>query len=230
MARGKFIAYYRVSTARQGRSGLGLEAQRESVMAFLNGGQWQLVAEYTEVESGRKTDQERPQLAEALSACRLYGATLVIARLDRLSRNAAFLLALRDSGADFVAADMPEANRLTVGIMAVMAEHTRETISTNTREALAAAKRRGVKLGSPQNLTAEGRRKGYEVSAEARGDTADQRAKDLAPIIAEEQRAGVTSLRELAAALDRRGIPASRGGPWSAVQVARVLRRIQAAG
>ena len=145
MAEGKFVSYLRVSTARQGRSGLGLEAQRQAVEDFLNGGNWQLVKEFVEVESGKNAD--RPQLAKAFQLCRLIGAKLVIAKLDRLSRDAHFLLGLEKAGVDFVAADMPQANRLTIGIMAVMAQHEREMISERTKAALAAAKRRGVKLG-----------------------------------------------------------------------------------
>src|SRR5258706_10612390 len=148
MSEGKFIAYYRVSTARQGRSGLGLEAQRNAVMDHLNGGKWRLVAEHTEVESGKRTD--RPELARAIGACRRHRATLIIAKLDRLSRDAHFLLGLQKAGVEFIAADMPTANRLTVGIMALVAEEERRLISKRTKEALAAAKRRGVKLGCPR--------------------------------------------------------------------------------
>src|SRR6516164_7376703 len=144
---GKHVAYYRVSTARQGRSGLGLEAQRQAVTEFLNGGDWKIVGEFTEIETGKYTNPDRPQLAKAMALCRLHGAKLVIAKLDRLSRNAHFLLGLKESGVDFVAADMPNANRLTVGIMAMVAEDEAQRISQRTKDALAAAKRRGVKLG-----------------------------------------------------------------------------------
>src|SRR6516225_10953855 len=140
---GKHVAYYRVSTARQGRS--GLEAQRQAVADYLNGGDWKIVGEFTEVESGKKSD--RPELARALAMCRLHGATLVIAKLDRLSRNAHFLFGLEKAGVDFVAADMPNANRLTVHLMAVVAEDEAERISKRTKDALAAAKKRGKKLG-----------------------------------------------------------------------------------
>jgi DNA invertase Pin-like site-specific DNA recombinase len=145
MAEGKWISYLRVSTDRQGASGLGLEAQRQSVADYLNGGRWKLIKEFVEVESGKKID--RPQLEAALAACRLHGAKLVIARLDRLSRDAHFLLGLDKAGVDFVAADMPNANRLTVGVMALVAEDVRKQISANTKAALQAAKARGVKLG-----------------------------------------------------------------------------------
>src|SRR5215213_3033543 len=146
MAEGRFVSYLRVSTAKQGHSGLGLEAQRQAVADYLNGGQWQLVTEVVEIESGKRSD--RPKLEEALRLCRLHNATLVIAKLDRLSRDAHFLLGLEKAGVDFVAADMPSANRLTVGIMAMVADEERRLISKRTKEALAAAKARGVKLGA----------------------------------------------------------------------------------
>src|SRR5437899_948305 len=146
MTEGVFVAYYRVSTKGQGRSGLGLDAQREAVRNYLNGGQGSLAEAFTEVESGKR-DDDRPQLAKALQTCRVYGAKLVIAKLDRLSRDAHFLLGLEKAGVDFVAADMPHANRLTVGIMAMVADEERRAISERTKAALAAAKRRGVALG-----------------------------------------------------------------------------------
>jgi DNA invertase Pin-like site-specific DNA recombinase len=153
MAQGKFVAYYRVSTAKQGRSGLGLEAQQEAVRAYLNGGSWQLVAEVVEVESGKRND--RSKLAEALRLCRLHGATLIIAKLDRLARNVAFISNLMESGVEFTAVDFPQANRLTVHILAAVAEHEAKAISTRTKDALAAAKARGVRLGGDRgNLPA----------------------------------------------------------------------------
>src|SRR3954453_5694364 len=133
MAEGAFVAYYRVSTERQGRSGLGLDAQRKAVEDFLNGGNWRLVAEFTEIESGKHSD--RPALAKVIQACRLRRAKLVIAKLDRLSRDAHFLLGLEKAGVDFVAADMPTANRLTVGIMAMVADEERRMISKRGRKA-----------------------------------------------------------------------------------------------
>jgi DNA invertase Pin-like site-specific DNA recombinase len=219
MAEGKFVSYLRVSTAREGRSGLGLEAQRQAVEDFLNGGNWTLVKEFVEVESGKKAD--RPELAKAFQACRVYGAKLVIAKLDRLSRDAHFLLGLEKAGVDFVAADMPQANRMTVGIMAIMAEEERRRISERTKAALAAAKRRGVKLGGDRGarLTAKARAAGRAaLQAKARA-----RAADLSPTVKELQAGGAESLRAIAAGLDERGIPAARGGKWSAVQVSRLL-------
>src|SRR3989344_4578374 len=141
MAEGRFIAYYRVSTARQGRSGLGPDAPREAVRSYLNGGAWSLVAEVTEVESGKRND--RPKLTEALRLCRLHKATLIIAKLDRLARNVAFVSSLMESGVEFTAVDFPQANRLTVHILAAVAEHEAKAISERTKSALAAAKARG---------------------------------------------------------------------------------------
>jgi DNA invertase Pin-like site-specific DNA recombinase len=221
--RGVFVAYYRVSTAKQGASGLGLEAQREAVRAFLNGGSWTLAAEFTEVESGKLND--RPELAKALQACRVYGAKLVIAKLDRLSRDAHFLLGLEKAGVDFVAADIPMANRLTVGIMAMVADEERRMISARTKAALAAAKARGKKLGGNRGvmLTETAREAGRAV----RASRADARAADLAPVIAELRERGVTTLNGIAQALTERGIPTPRGrSAWSAVQVSRVTARV----
>src|SRR5689334_5974109 len=180
VAMGRFVAYYRVSTAKQGRSGLGLDAQREAVRGYLNGGNWMLLAERTEVESG-KVD-ERPELKAAIKTCRLMGATLVIAKLDRLSRDAHFLLGLEKAGVEFVAVDMPTANRLTVGIMAMVADEERRLISKRTKEALAAAKARGAQLGGNRGciISAEAR----EVSRKTRQTTSEARATDLAPVIA----------------------------------------------
>jgi DNA invertase Pin-like site-specific DNA recombinase len=220
MAQGAFVSYLRVSTARQGQSGLGLAAQRAAVTDFLNGGDWSLIAEYVEVESG--ANDERPKLAEALARCRLHDATLVIAKLDRLSRDAHFLLGLQKAGVCFVAADMPEANEMVVGIMAVVAQAERKMISARTKAALQAAKARGVKLGGDRgNLPAAGV-KGRPISIVVRQKAAKQRAADIAPIIAELRAQGAASLRQIALGLNARGVPAARGGKWSAVQVARL--------
>ena len=214
------VAYYRVSTDKQGRSGLGLEAQRAAVKAFLDGKGWPPLAEFVEVESGRKAD--RPELAKALEACRLYRATLVIAKLDRLSRNASFLLSLRDAGVEFVACDMPEANRLTVGIMALMAEHEAEMVSKRTKDALAAAKVRGQHLGGFRGYVPSETDRAQ--AAKARAETARERAGQVLPLVQEIQAAGITSLAGIARELSKRGVPTPRGtGTWQAVQVARVL-------
>jgi DNA invertase Pin-like site-specific DNA recombinase len=221
MVRGakKFVSYLRVSTRKQGDSGLGVEAQRAAVANFLNGGQWAHVCEFVETESGSRDD--RPKLAEALSVCRLHNATLVIAKLDRLSRDAHFLLGLTKAGVKFVAADMPEANEMVVGMMAVVAQAERKMISQRTKAALAAAKARGVKLGKPENL--RNQLMGCAYGRAARTKAAINRARDLLPIIADIRARGAASLRAIAAELNSRGIPTAREGAWMATQVKRVL-------
>ena len=225
MATGKFMSYLRVSTKRQGRSGLGLEAQREAVDRYLNGGAWELVEEFVEVESGKRGD--RPQLARALHLCKVTGATLVIAKLDRLSRDAHFLLGLQKAGVQFVAADMPEANEFTVGIMALVAQHEREAISRRTKEALAAAKARGIKLGNP-NGAAHLRGLGNAAAVEGVKAKAQERAEDLRTVVQDVLAAGITSTRSIAAELNRRGILTPRGGRWHPTSAARLLRRLEA--
>lgn len=242
MADGRFVSYLRVSTARQGASGLGMEAQRKAVADFLAGGRWTLVREVVEVESGKRTD--RPKLAEAMALCRIHGATLVIAKIDRLSRNAAFLLSLRDAGVDFVAADMPNANRLTVGIMAMVAEAERDAISARTKAALAAKAEwyrkatpeqlaalqeqgKAIRLGGARPNSQQIHQQGAPAGLAARQAKAAGRAADLAPVIAELRAEGVTSLAGLAIALTSRGIPTSRGAErWSASQVSRLMRGV----
>jgi DNA invertase Pin-like site-specific DNA recombinase len=214
---GKFIAYYRVSTDKQGQSGLGLEAQRQAVENYLNGGNWRLAGEFTEIESGKNSD--RPQLATALAACRKHRAKLVIAKLDRLSRNLAFIANLLEAGTDFVAADNPHANKSMLQMMAVFAEMERDSISKRTKEALAAAKARGVKLGNPRLAET------IAATNAARREAADAFAANVRPIIHQIQKSGVTSLRGVAKALSARGIKTARGGEWAAVQVSDILRR-----
>jgi DNA invertase Pin-like site-specific DNA recombinase len=223
---GRFVAYYRVSTQRQGRSGLGLEAQRRTVLDHLNGGRWRLVAEFTEVESGKRADN-RPKLAEALAACRAYSATLIIAKLDRLARNVAFISALMESGVDFEAADFPQANRLTVHILAAVAEHEARMISERTKAALAAAKRRGVKLGGVNAGHKPFTAKARAMGPKARAAIAQRRAADLQPIIVELQARGFHTLRAIADELNARSIPTTSGnGTWQATSVARLLARL----
>lgn len=222
MATGKFIAYYRVSTARQGRSGLGLDAQRQAVRDYLNGGSWQLTEEFTEIESGKRSD--RPQLEAALSACRVHKATLVIAKLDRLARNVAFVSALMEAGVDFVAVDFPQANKLTIHILAAVAEHEAQAISQRTKAALAAAKARGTVLGGFRGRVATDADRALGRAS----NTAKARsyASDLGETIRTLQGQGIKSLGALAVALNGKGIPARRGGTWSAVQVQRVLQHL----
>jgi DNA invertase Pin-like site-specific DNA recombinase len=218
-----FVAYYRVSTDRQGRSGLGLEAQREAVRAYLGQRSAALLEEVTEVESGKRAD--RPRLAEALRLCRVHGATLIIAKLDRLARNVAFVSGLMESGVEFVAVDFPQANRLTVHILAAVAEHEAAMISQRTRDALAAAKARGVKLGGDRRRFAAVRHLGNPASAVSRTARANRRAADIAPLARGLQDAGM-SFRQIAAELDRRAVSTPRGiGTWSATQVQRILQR-----
>lgn len=222
MQNGKFVAYFRVSTAKQGKSGLGLEAQQEAVQKYLNGGTWNLVGSFTEVESGKRND--RPALSEALSLCRLHGATLIIAKLDRLARNVNLISNLMESTVDFIAVDFPEANRLTVHILAAVAEHEATMISARTKAALAAAKVRGVSLGGDRGNIAGEAKKGAKASALKRTTKAADRRSDLIPVIRFAQASGANSLRKIASALSSQGLRAPRGGEWSAVQVARVIR------
>lgn len=225
MADGKFVSYLRVSTKQQGASGLGLEGQRKAVTDHLNGGRWSLISEVVEVESGKRSD--RPKLDEALKLCRIHGATLIVAKLDRLARDAHFLLGLSKAGVEFVACDMPSANRMTVGIMAVVAEEEARMISTRTKAALAAAKARNVKLGGNRGNLPAVSAKASAISAAVRLKRAQGRAADLASTIADLQASGLTSLRQLAKGLNERGIPTARGGQWSAVQVDRVMKLAQ---
>ena len=222
----KFIAYYRVSTKGQGISGLGLDAQRESVANYING-HCKLVAEFKEIEHGTRKGNHRPQLAAALAQCRVHGATLIIAKLDRLARNVLFISNLMESKVDFVAVDFPEANRLTVHILAAVAEHEAEMISARTKAALAAAQRKGTVLGGDRGNCHLIYKKGNRASAKVRSEQAAARAADLLPIIDALKAEGCASLREIAAGLNQRGIPtARRNGEWSAVQVMRVLETV----
>lgn len=218
MASGKFIAYYRVSTDRQGQSGLGLEAQRVAVMNHLNGGDWQLLEEFTEIESGKRND--RPQIAAALAACKKHKATLIISKLDRLARSVSFIAGIMESGVEFVAVDNPYANKLMLHIMSAVAEHERELISSRTKSALAIAKASGKVLGNRTNLDAA-----RAKSTEVRRAKAAQTASNVVPIINQIEAAGITTLRGIAAALNARGVRTRRGGEWEAKGVLRVLKR-----
>ena len=222
-----FVAYYRVSTEKQGRSGLGLEAQQAAVQAHVAGTPGRVVAEFIEVESGRKRD--RPQLAAALAAARAHRAVLVIAKLDRLARNVHFVSGLMESGVEFVAADMPTVNRLTVHILAAVAEEEARMISARTKAALAAAKARGVRLGNP-NLLAGSPAQARAANAVKTG-RAQVRAADVLPFIEQARRAGATTLQQLADALAARGVPtpSGSGARWRPVQVARVMGRYRVA-
>jgi DNA invertase Pin-like site-specific DNA recombinase len=224
MADGAFVAYYRVSTAKQGASGLGLEAQRKAVADYLNGGQWRVVAEFTEVESGRKA--ARPELEKALAAARLHKAPLVVAKLDRLTRSVAFLSRLLEAGVEVRFCDLPQIDgpqgRFLLNSMVAVAELEAGLISQRTKAALAAAKARGKALGG-----ARGQRPTERARAAGRAAIAERvksRAADLRPIIEELRAAGVTSLRGIAQELTARRIPTARGGDtWTAVQVQRAI-------
>jgi DNA invertase Pin-like site-specific DNA recombinase len=218
-----FISYLRVSTDKQGRSGLGLEAQRAAVERHVSGAGGKIVAEFLEVESGGKKD--RPQLTAALAACRVHKkAVLIVAKLDRLARNVAFVSALMESGVEFVAADMPTVNRLTIHILAAVAEEEARMISARTKAALAAAKARGIQLGNPR-LRA-GTSDQARAAAAAKSRQADARATDLMHVIQEIRAAGLTTLAGIAGALAARGIPTPGGrGQWYPATVAAVLAR-----
>lgn len=220
------VAYYRVSTDKQNRSGLGLDAQRAAVEGYALGGGHRIVAEYVEVESGKRAD--RPELAKALAACRLHRATLCIAKLDRLSRNVAFISELMQDGTvDFVACDAPFANRLMIHLFAAIAEHEREMISQRTKAALAAAKARGVKLGNPNGAAAllPGCKAAAAKGGAASRQRADERAAQVLPLIRQLEAAGCNGIRAMAMALNAQGVPAPSGGVWYPEQVRRVLRR-----
>lgn len=222
----KAVAYYRVSTARQGASGLGLDAQRAAVEALCAARGWELIAPpFQEIESGKRSD--RPELLKALQQAKLTGARLVIAKLDRLSRNAAFLLTLKDSGVEFVAADMPDANNLTVGIMALVAQQEREAISRRTKEALEAAKARGQRLGNPNGAAAFRRAgKGNTAALVAVRAKAGEHADRLRPVVCRLHANGVTSLGGIAAALNGEGMLTPRGGRWHASSARNLLARL----
>jgi DNA invertase Pin-like site-specific DNA recombinase len=225
MADGRFVSYLRVSTQQQGMSGLGLEAQRAAVTEYLNGGNWTLVQEVVEVESGKRNDREA--LGRALRMCRQQKAKLIIAKLDRLARNVAFIANLMESGVEFVAVDMPQANSFTVHIMAAVAEQEAKAISHRTKVALQAAKERGTKLGG-RRVSAE---RFAEIGVQARIANTARAAKTvaaLAPVIREIRAGGAVTLRAMAAELNMRFVEAPRGGQWSAVQVMRVLNRREA--
>jgi DNA invertase Pin-like site-specific DNA recombinase len=219
MANGKFIAYYRVSTQKQGQSGLGLEAQKASVASYLNGGTWELMGEFVEVETGKGANalDKRPKLRAALEACHKHGTTLIIAKLDRLARNVHFVSGLLETGCDFVAADMPQANKVMIQMHAVMSEWERDQISVRTKAALAAANARGVKLGIAGKAN-------LKRNIEERKNTANTFAGKLARVIQGFKASGL-SQRAMVAQLNQLGIRTARGGEWSLVQLQRIMKR-----
>lgn len=228
MAEGNFIAYYRVSTARQGASGLGLDAQQEMVRKYLDGGSWALVDEFTEVESGKRDD--RPNLLKAIKLCKLKNAKLVVSKLDRLSRDLHFITYLQKSGIKFVVAENPDMNELTVHIFAAMAEHERKLISNRTKEALAQAKKRGVKLGNPiinqgQQIAGSGNTTKARV---VKTEKANEYAMNMREIIEDIKNSGFTSLRSIAHELNVRGFSTRRNKRWTANSVRLCIMRYTA--
>jgi len=222
---GKFVSYLRISTASQGINGLGIDAQREAITNYLNGGRWKLLAEFKEEESGKR-DDNRPQLRAALEMCRRRKATLLIAKLDRLSRNVHFITGLLESKVDFKAVDMPFADKTMIQVRAVFAEHEREMISKRTRDALQAAKARGIKLGNPIGLSEEARIKGTEAAKAARIRKADEYARSIGDIILRYKDEGL-SLRATAKKLTEEEETTPRGGcNWTPTTVKNVLARI----
>lgn len=226
----KLIAYYRVSTKQQGASGLGLDAQRAAVDAYAKAAGATIEANYTEVESGKRAD--RPKLAAAIAHARRGKAKLVIAKLDRLARNVAFLSSIMEAGVEFVACDNPTANRLTIHILAAVAEDEARRISDRTKVALAAAKARGQLLGSARPDHWEGREaarlkglaKGREVARSVKRQRAIDAVADLLPLMQERRTAGV-SLAGIASELNEAGHRTQRGNFWTAQGVKLVLDR-----
>jgi DNA invertase Pin-like site-specific DNA recombinase len=217
----RFITYLRVSTDRQGKSGLGLEAQRAAVVDHV-AGKGQIAAEFVEIESGKKND--RPQLARAMAEAKRVGAVLLIAKLDRLARNVAFIANLLESGVEIAAADMPEANRFLLHVMAAVAEHEAQAISDRTRAALAAAKARGVALGWSMPARADEQRQASRKGASRNARIADQHAANVLPVI-RQIAAGGASLRQIADELNARGAKTARGGLWYAATVRNLMAR-----
>lgn len=223
----KLVAYYRVSTQKQGSSGLGLDAQREAVHSYSKSTSSDVIAEYEEIESG-KDHINRPKLKGALEYCELTGAKLVIAKLDRLSRNVAFLANLMESGVQFIACDNPQANELTIHILAAVAEAERKAISERTRVALAAAKIRGVKLGNPRIAEARKKRKcgsDMTVATNARQAKAKQRANKIMKMILVAKNHGALSMQQIADYLNiKTNIKTSRGCMWTRSAISRVIK------
>jgi DNA invertase Pin-like site-specific DNA recombinase len=217
-----FVVYLRVSTQKQGRSGLGLEAQQAAVESYLRANGGHVLTTFKEVETGK--DNDRPQLQAALKRCRQTHATLLVAKLDRLSRNAAFLLTLQDSRVRFIAADIPDANELTVGIMALIAQQERQAISARTKAALAAAKARGTRLGNPR--LKPGTRQTAATASTANQASAQRRAVDLIEVLEQAVADGLTTLSQQAERLNELNIPTPRGGIWHPASVRRLRWQI----
>lgn len=223
----RYVAYYRVSTDGQGRSGLGLEGQRAAVLAHVSRVSGQMLAEFTEIESGKRDD--RPKLAEAFAYAKATGATVIFARLDRLSRSAEFLLRLAGSRVQFMALDCPHLDTLNLGMRAIIAQHEREVISARTKAALAAAKARGTRLGNPRGFSPDVAAGGGLIGARANQDRADSDAKAFAPFVATIRAEGITTLSGIASAMNARHPRTPRGSQWSPMAVSRLLDRLATA-
>jgi DNA invertase Pin-like site-specific DNA recombinase len=220
----KFLAYYRVSTHKQRISGLGRQAQEEAVRAYVEANGGILVDYREEVESGKRKD--RPKLLEALKLCRVHKAILVVAKLDRLARNVAFVSGLMEAGVDFRAVDYPTANKAFIQMLSVFAEYERDMISARTKAALQATKKNGKKLGGYRGKP--GTAQTIALARAAKTSKADRRASDLGPVLADIRQAGHTALDAIARQLNERDIPTPRGKLWRRQQVGRLLERIEA--
>lgn len=226
----RIIAYYRVSTKKQGKSGLGIEGQKAAVADYVSQQAGNLISEYLEVETGKSKD--RPELLKAIAHAKRSKAKLVVAKLDRLARNVAFTSALMESNIDFVACDNPHANKFTIHILAAVAEHEAEQISQRTKAALAAAKERGVKLGSSRPGHWEGKegtrqaglKKARQAATQAHNNAFNESYADLFPIVKELHEGG-SSLQTIADELNQQGHTTRTGKPWNRMQVSRVLKR-----
>jgi DNA invertase Pin-like site-specific DNA recombinase len=226
METGKYISYLRVSTDRQGKSGLGLDAQRKAIDEQLHRGNWLLLKEFVEVESGK--NDERLQLKKALETCERTGAKLLVAKLDRLSRDLAFIANIMKTKVEFIACDFPDANRLTIHILSAMAEYERELISKRTKDALKASKARGKKLGNPQNLNSEAAKRGRLLGTQARQLKADEHAQGVYETIKGYQDQGM-SLNQIARLLTENKVLTSRGKDcrWTATAVKNIIKRLE---
>lgn len=217
----QYVAYCRVSTAKQGQSGLGLDAQRSTIQAFVKANQGEVIAEYVEVESGRS--KTRKALLQALAHTRATKAKLIIAKLDRLARNLSFTAALMDSGVEFIACDLPQANRFTIHVMAALAEMEAEMISTRTKAALAEAKKRGVKLGNPKLTQVRGSPK---AASKAWQEKVAGRSLAYLGAILEAKSKGITTLQGIADHLNQKGTLTPDGHRWHPTSIKRLLSRL----
>jgi DNA invertase Pin-like site-specific DNA recombinase len=213
----KYIAYYRVSTSKQGNSGLGLEAQKNEVMRYTNGN---ILHEFTDVASGKKST--RPELENAIAMAKSENAVLIFAKLDRLSRDVEFIFSIRNAGIEIVCCDLPDLNTLTIGIFATMAQYERELISERTKKALAVKKAQGVKLGKPENLTNEAKAKGREANSR---NAKESKSNQNALIVARDHAKAGTPLSAIADSLNFLGIKTRRGGKWHKSAVHYLLKK-----